>query len=112
VRRAGRSATAPDDYEVVQAPLYAALDALAARSVRRPRPAPGSVSTRAWRRCSPTPAGRWRAARSPARFPLGVGAVNALGLGPVPPDLSGRPCASGLDAMREVVARWESRRAT
>jgi predicted phosphodiesterase len=96
---------APDDYELVQAPLYAALDALAARSVDGRGLSPGSVSTRAWRALQSDARRTWRARATRRALPLGVGAVNALGLGPVRADLSGAALRrSGLDAMREVVA--------
>jgi Calcineurin-like phosphoesterase len=99
-------ATGPDDYEVVLAPLYAGLDALAARSVDGRGLRPGSVSTRAWRALQADARRSWRSRASRRAFPLGVGAINALGLGPVHADLSGAALRrSGLQAMRDVVAQ-------
>ena len=99
-------ATGPDDYEFVLAPLYAGLDALAARSVDGRGLRPGSVSTRAWRALQADARRSWRSRASRRAFPLGVGAINALGLGPVHADLSGAALRrSGLQAMRDVVAQ-------
>jgi predicted phosphodiesterase len=106
LRTPAAQAAAPDDYELVLAPLYAALDALAARSVDGRGLRPGSVSTRAWRALQAGGRPSWRSRATRHAFPLGVGAVNALGLGPVRADLSGEALRrSGLDAMRAVAAQ-------
>jgi Calcineurin-like phosphoesterase len=95
---------APDDYEVVLAPLYAFVEALAARSVDGRGVAPGSVSTRAWQALQSDAPTSWRRRASRGALPLAVGAANALGLGPLRPDLSGVALRrSGLAAMRDVV---------
>jgi predicted phosphodiesterase len=107
IRAPAARASVPDDYEVVLAPLYAAVEALAARSVDGRGLQPGSVSTRAWQalQSSDAPPG-WRVRASRGALPLAVGAANALGLGPLRADLSGVALRrSGLAAMREVVAR-------
>jgi hypothetical protein len=97
-------ATAPDDYEVVLAPLYAFVEALAARSVDGRGVAPRSVSSRAWQALQSDAPASWRIRASRGALPLAVGAANVLGLGPVRPDLSGVTLRrSGLAAMRDVV---------
>jgi hypothetical protein len=99
-------AAGPADYEIVLAPLYAAVEALAAHSVDGRGLRPGSVSARAWRALQSDAPASWRIHASRAALPLAVGAANALGLGPVRADLSGVALRrSGLAAMRDVVAQ-------
>jgi calcineurin-like phosphoesterase family protein len=93
----------PDDYEVVLAPLYALLDAIAARAPDGRGPSHANASTRAW--------GALTDGRRPLRravlagaFPLGIGALNRVGVGPVRADLSGAELRrAGLRAMRAVL---------
>jgi hypothetical protein len=99
-------ATEPDDYEVVLAPMYALLDAVAARVADGRAAAPGNASARAWRRLSGNGSRPWRARVLAAAFPLGIGALNRIGIGPLKADLSGVELRSAnLRAMGEVVAR-------
>jgi predicted phosphodiesterase len=99
-------ARSPDDYELVLAPLYAALDALAARSADGRASVPASASARAWRALSSDGRRPWRARLLSGAFPLGIGIANAAGVGPLRADLSGEELrAAGLRAMRDVLAR-------
>jgi hypothetical protein len=97
-------ARSPDDYELVLAPLYALLDAVAARSSDGRGARHAGTSTRAWRALAGgrrRPLRRWLVAGA---FPLAVGAVNRAGVGPVRADLSGAELRqAGLRAMRAVV---------
>jgi hypothetical protein len=93
----------PDDYEVVLAPLYALLDAIAARAPDGHGPSHANASTRAWRAL--TDGGRVRRTLLAGAFPLGIGALNRIGVGPVRADLSGVELRrAGLRAMRAVIA--------
>jgi hypothetical protein len=98
--------SAPDDYEVVLAPIYALLDAVAARTPDGRGPSHAHASTRAWRALAgdgDRPLRRWLLAGA---FPLGVGAINRAGIGPFRADVSGPELRrAGLRAMREVIAR-------
>ena len=69
--------TGPDDYEVVLAPLYALLDAIAARAPDGRGPSHANASTRAWRALAGD-------ARRPLRHRLLAGAL---------PSCAGRACA-------------------
>ncbi len=98
-------ATGPDDYELVLAPLYALLDAVAARSPEG-RVRHNSTSTRTWRALA---GGRRRPLRHwlmAGGWPIAVGAINRAGLGPVGRDVSGPELRrAGLRAMGAVVGR-------
>jgi hypothetical protein len=100
-------AASPDDYEVALAPMYALLDAMAARVGDGRAAAPGNASARAWQRLSPD--GRRDALRARALaggFSLAVAALNRAGIGPLKADLSGVELRrASLRAMGEVVAR-------
>jgi calcineurin-like phosphoesterase family protein len=99
-------ATEPDDYEVVLGPMYALLDAVAARVADGRAAAPGNASARAWRRLSGDGSRQWRARVLAGAFPLGIGALNRIGIGPLKADLSGAELRrANLRAMGEVVAR-------
>ena len=100
----------PDDYERIQAPLYAFLFTLA-QSGGSPKDRLGGAnpSARVWQAVG---GGYGRAARIRGRLlgsvalPGAVGVANRLGLGPVKSDLSpGAITRAGLDAMGEVVHR-------
>jgi hypothetical protein len=100
----------PDDYERIQAPLYAFLFTLA-QSGGSPKDRLGGAnpSARVWQAVG---GGYGRAARIRGRLlgsvalPGAVGVANRLGLGPVKSDLSpGAITRAGLDAMGEVVRR-------
>jgi hypothetical protein len=100
------SAASPDDYEVVLAPMYALLDAVAARVGDGRAAAPGNASARAWRKLAGDSTRRWRARALAGAFPLGIGALNRAGIGPLKADLSGHELGrASLRAIAEVVAR-------
>jgi predicted phosphodiesterase len=99
----------PDDYERVQAPLYAFLFTLAQSSAPGERLGGANPSARVWQAVS---GGYSRAARLRGRLlgslalPGAVGVANRLGLGPVRADLSpGAITQAGLAAMGEVISR-------
>jgi hypothetical protein len=99
-------AASPDDYEVVLAPMYALLDSVAARVADGRAAAPGNASAKAWRRLSSDGSREWRARVLAGAFPVGIGALNRIGLGPLKADLSGVELRrASLRAMGEVVAR-------
>jgi len=96
--------SAPDDYEIVLAPLYALLDAIAARAPDGRGPSHANASTRAWRALAGDGRRPLRRMLLGGAFPLGVGALNRIGVGPVRADLSGPELRrAGLRAMRAVV---------
>jgi hypothetical protein len=96
----------PDDYEVVLAPLYALLDAIAARAPDGRGPSHANASTRAWRALAGDGRRPLRRTLLAGAFPVGVRALNRAGIGPFRADLSGPELRrAGLRAMRDVVAR-------
>jgi hypothetical protein len=98
--------SSPDDYEVVLAPIYALLDAVAARAPDGQGPSHANASTRAWRALAGDGRRPLRRRLLAGAFPLGVGALNRAGIGPFRADVSGSELRrAGLRAMREVVAR-------
>jgi calcineurin-like phosphoesterase family protein len=99
-------AASPDDYELVLAPMYAFLDAVAERVADGRAAAPGNASARAWSRLSGHGPRQWHGRLLAGAFPLGIGALNRIGIGPLKADLSGPELRrAGLRAMGEVVAR-------
>ena len=102
-----RRATGPDDYEVVLAPMYALLDAVAPRVGDGRAAAPGDVSARAWQRLSSTAsAARGRGRVRGRRLPAGHRRAEQAGIGPLKADLSGAELRrASLRAMGEVVER-------
>jgi hypothetical protein len=98
----------PDDYEAALAPLYAWMHALTQRSDHAIVSAGAGASARAWVAMG----GRGRR-RRPVRttllgagFRLAVAGINAIGLGPVDPDLSGPGLRRGyLRGITEVLRR-------
>src|SRR4051794_3653425 len=98
--------SAPDDYEVVLAPLYALLDAIAVRAPDGRGPSHANASSRAWRALAGDGRRPLRRTLLAGAFPVGVRALNRAGIGPFRADLSGPELRrAGLRAMREVVAR-------
>jgi hypothetical protein len=96
----------PDDYEIVLAPLYALLDAIAARAPDGRGPSHAGASTRAWRALAGDGPRPLRARLMAGALPLGVRALNRIGVGPVRADLSGPELRrAGLRAMRDVAGR-------
>jgi calcineurin-like phosphoesterase family protein len=99
-------AASPDDYELVLAPMYAFLDAVAERVADGRAAAPGNASARAWSRLSGHGPRQWHGRLLAGAFPVGIGALNRIGIGPLKADLSGPELRrAGLRAMGEVVAR-------
>jgi predicted phosphodiesterase len=99
----------PDDYERIQAPLYAFLFSLAQSGTSTQRLGGANPSARVWQAVG---GGYGRAARIRGRLlgtvalPGAVGVANRLGLGPVKSDLSpGAITRAGLAAIGEVVRR-------
>jgi hypothetical protein len=98
--------SAPDDYEIVLAPLYALLDAIAARAPDGHGPSHANASTRAWRALAGDGRRPLRRTLLAGAFPLGVRALNRAGVGPFRADLSGPELRrAGLRAMAQVVGR-------
>jgi hypothetical protein len=98
-------ASGADDYERVLAPLYALLDAVAARTGDGPG-APAGASVRAWRALAGDRGNRWRRTALAGGFALGIAGLNRAGLGPLRAELSGDELRrAALRAMGEVVAR-------
>ncbi len=97
-----------DAYEAVLAPLYAWMHTLVQRSENGAMTGGAGASARAWvalagegRRAHPV-----RAALLGAGYAGAVTCVNAIGLGPIDRDLSGRALRrGGLGGMREVLQR-------
>ncbi|HEX2129427.1 MAG TPA: metallophosphoesterase, partial [Solirubrobacterales bacterium] len=103
-------AATADEYERVQAPVYAFLFGLAQATVGA-RPGGADPSLRVWKMLSGSES---RVARmrswllGSVALPGAVGIANRLGLGPVAPDLSPKAIAkAGVLAMGEVVERLE-----
>jgi predicted phosphodiesterase len=96
----------PDDYEVVLAPMYALLDSVAARVGDGRAAAPGGASLRLWRTLSQRGSRPLPQRAAAAAFPLAVGGLNRLGLGPLRAELSGLELRqASLRAMAQVVER-------
>jgi hypothetical protein len=103
-------AASADEYERVQAPVYAFLFSLAQATVGA-RPGGADPSLRVWKMLSGSES---RVARmrswlvGSVALPGAVGIANRLGLGPVASDLSPKAIAkAGISAMSEVVSRLE-----
>jgi len=106
LRAPATAAGSPDDYELVLAPMYALIDAVAARVGDGRAAAPANVSARAWRTLAGETPRAWRAKALATAFPVGVGTLNRIGIGPLKADLSGAELRrAALRAMGEVVAR-------
>ena len=97
-----------DGYEAALAPLYAWMHTLVQRSENGAMTGGAGASARAWvalagegRRAHPV-----RAAALGAGYAAAVACINAVGLGPIDRDLSGRALRQGgLGGMREVLRR-------
>lgn len=99
----------PNDYEAILAPIYAWIDAAAARASGGRRAAGAGRSSEAWGQLvNRTPPTRrtLRARALVAGFPLGIAAINRAGLGPVKANLSGPSLRRGLlHGMKESLRR-------
>ena len=105
VGRPVADASEPDDYEAVLAPLYALLDAIAVRSHDRRGTPHSNASVRVWQLLNSSGRHPLKGALLAGAIPIGVGALNALGLGPVRADLSGEELRrSALRAMADALA--------
>jgi hypothetical protein len=94
----------PDDYERVLTPIYAFLDAVAARATREGTGAHDGVSSRAWNTMSSDAERNWRGRALAGAFPVAIAAINRAGIGPVHADLSGVGLRNaGLRAMGAVI---------
>jgi hypothetical protein len=96
-----------EDYEATLGPLYAFVDAVAAR--RRPRfynNGRDTVQVNAWRLLASHERRSIRATAFRAAFPVAVAALNRAGLGPLRADVSGHALKTGgLRGFAEVVER-------
>jgi hypothetical protein len=100
------AAASPDDYELVLAPMYALLEAVAARTEDGRGAGHTDVSTRAWRALATEGARPLRGRLLAAALSVGVIAVNRAGVGPVRADLTTTELRrAGLRAMRDVAGR-------
>jgi hypothetical protein len=104
------SAATAADYEARLAPIYGWMHATATWAAPGPDPAGrGAAAARAYHAMTGGDGGLAHRTRSRVLglgFPVAVGAVNRLGLGPVRADLSGPALREGmLGAMNEVVTR-------
>lgn len=108
VTRLPEQGATSDDYEAVLAPLYAWLNALTQRRERTPMAAGAQTSARAWVALAGSNGGR-RTPRDLAvhgGYLAAVGALNALGIGPLERRLGGASLrCGGLLAIREVLRR-------
>jgi hypothetical protein len=100
------AATEPDDYELVLAPMYALLDAIAARALDGRGGERANASSRAWALLSADEARPWRGRVLSRAFPLALAGLEHAGLGPLSADLSGPGIRrAALGAMRTVTER-------
>jgi hypothetical protein len=97
--------TAPEAYEAALAPIYAFAYAIAQNSEARAVTRGGKLTRSVWRVSNPDRRrGIAGLALGAVAVPLAVGALNAMGLGPFRPDLSGAELRrAGLLAVGEVV---------
>jgi calcineurin-like phosphoesterase family protein len=106
LRTSPDDASEPDDYELVLAPMYALLDAIAARALDGRGGERSNASSRAWALLTADEGRPWRARLLGGAFPLALAALGRAGLGELSPDLSGPGLRRAtLAAMRTVVAR-------
>jgi len=102
----GRAVRTPDDHELVLAPMYALLDAIAARALDDRGGERANASSRAWLLLTADGRRPWRARALAGAFPFAVAALERAGFGSLSPDLSGPELRRAtLAAMRAVVAR-------
>jgi UDP-2,3-diacylglucosamine pyrophosphatase LpxH len=96
----------PDDYEAVLAPIYAALDAVAARATAD-RPVRGTgAAGKTWAALTREGRRPLRARAAALALPLAIAGLNRAGIGPVRAELSGAALRrGGLHGMREAIRR-------
>jgi Calcineurin-like phosphoesterase len=98
----------PDDYEAVLAPMYAWLHAVTQRASHSAVRHGAGASARVWVALSDSGGGvsRLRRAALGGGYVAAIGALNALGLGPLERDLRGGALRRGsLRGMREALRR-------
>jgi hypothetical protein len=88
------------------APMYAWIHAVARHATEHGSTFDGGGTVRAWRALAGVGPRSRRTRLLAAAFPLGIGALNRLGIGPLRPNLSAVELRrAGLRAMGEVVQR-------
>jgi hypothetical protein len=106
VRRPAADVASVEGYESTLAPMYAWIHAVARHAPAGGSTFDGGGTIRAWRAIAGTGPRSTRARALKAAFPVAVGALNRLGIGPLRPDLSSAELRrAGLRAMGEVVQR-------
>lgn len=106
------TASTPDDYEAILAPIYSLLYSAVQGRRSSARPVTSGASVRMWGRMFPTDPDAWERLQAAALrrglIPAVTGALNAAGLGPFDTDLSGPELRrAGLAAMSRVVEQLE-----
>ena len=98
----------PDDFEAALVPLYAWMHAVAQTKEPGWSASRQTASADAWRMLSGTGARTLRGRAAAAAFPLAIGVLNRVGLGPLRAELSGPELRrAGLRAMGGVVQRLD-----
>jgi predicted phosphodiesterase len=99
----------PDDYEAILAPIYALAHSVAQNAHAKPKTRGSNLSRTVWTLATDGDglgAKARRALIGRAAIPAAVAAINAAGLGPFKPDISGAELRrAGLVAIGEVVGR-------
>ena len=96
----------PADYEAILAPIYAWIDAAAARSGSGRRAAGHGRSAQAWAALAGPGRNTLRRRALVAGFPVGIAALNRAGVGPLRADVSGAGLRRGLlDGLKTALAR-------
>jgi predicted phosphodiesterase len=101
--------TSPDDYEAILAPIYALAHSVAQNARAHPKTRGNNLSRTVWTLATDGDGASAKVRRAligRAAIPAAVAAINAAGLGPFRPDISGAELArAGLAAIGEVVGR-------
>jgi Calcineurin-like phosphoesterase len=106
VRRPAKLAATVEDYESMLGPMYAWIHAVARHAPSGAATFDGGGTIRAWRALAGPGPTSPRMRMLKAAFPLGIGTLNRLGIGPLNADLSAPELRrAGLRAMGEVVSR-------
>jgi predicted phosphodiesterase len=100
------AAASVEDYEAMLAPMYAWIHAVARHATPHGSTFDGGGTIRAWRALAGVGPRSRRTRLLAAMFPLGIGALNRLGVGPLRPDVSAIELRrAGLRAIGEVIQR-------
>jgi predicted phosphodiesterase len=106
VRSPASHATSVEDYESMLAPMYAWIHAVARHATEHGSTFDGGGTVRAWRALAGVGPRSRKARLLAAAFPLGIGALNRIGIGPLSPNLSAVELRrAGLRAIGEVAER-------